>query len=73
MIITSKTKIETSPTTVVYRTPLAFSTVVIKVILSSSINPRIMAYSEDVGGQTPMSLFLDDIEFFIKDAKERIR
>ena len=72
MLITSKTRIETSPTIVIYRTPLAFSTVVIKIIILSSENPRIMAYSEDLAGQTPMSLFLDEIMFYIEDAKKRL-
>ena len=72
MLITEKTRIETSPTTVVYRTPLAFSTVVVKVIMISRDNPRIMAYSEDLIGQTPMSLFLDEILMYNNDARERL-
>jgi len=72
MIITPKTKIETSPTTVMYRTPLYFAVVVVKVIIINRDNPRIMAYSETIAGQTPMSLFLDEILYYTKDAKKRL-
>jgi len=71
-MITEKTKIELSPTTVVYRTPLCYTTAVVKVILTNPKNPRIMAYSEDISGQVPMSLFIDEIDFYIKDSKERL-
>ncbi len=72
MIITPRTKIETSPTTVVYRTPLGFSMMVVKVIIIDSSNPRIMTYSEDLSGQTPTSLFMDEIVAYMDDAKVRL-
>jgi len=70
---TVKTKVELSPTTVVYRTPTVFSTMVVKIILTNKENPRIISYTEDFSGQTPMSLFLDEILWYINDAKERIK
>ena len=72
MLTSGKTKVELTPTTVVYRTPLAFTTTVIKIILTNKDNPRIIGYCEDIGGQTPLSFFLDEIEWYIKDAKERL-
>ena len=70
-IITDKTVIEITPTTVIYRTPISFTTIVVKVILTTPNNPRVFSYCEDINGQVPASLFLSEILEFIKDAKER--
>ena len=72
MLTTEKTKIEVSPSTVIYRTPLCFSVAVIKVLLGNKENPRIIAFTQDVSGLTPMSLFLDEILWYSKDAVRRV-
>jgi len=69
-MITPKTKVIINPDGVTYLTPLEGTTKVIRVMLTTSI-PRIMACTEDIYGQTPMSLFLDEIEWYIKDAISR--
>lgn len=69
----NKTHISITPSTVTYRTPTCYTTVVVKVILTTKKNPRIIAYCEDINGQVPMSLFRDEIDFYINDARERLK
>jgi hypothetical protein len=69
-MISEKTKIEVQPSSVIYRTPIGNTSLVIKVFLYG-VHPRILAYCESIDGLTPYSLFLDEILDYINDAKQR--
>ena len=73
MLVTDKTEITTSiPSMVLYKTPLYFCTVVVKVIVNENGEARIMSYGENIDGQMPMSLYQKDVDTYIKDAKRRL-
>ena len=71
MKISDRTLVEVSPNNITYRTPIAFSAVVVKVWLMGN-DVRIMFYTEDYKGTKPISMFQSEIETYIKDAKSRL-
>ncbi len=72
MELNDKTQVEVQPSLVTYRTPIVSSTAVIQIILTNWDNPRIVAFIIDSKGRIPMTLFFDEILFYINDAKERL-
>jgi alpha-beta hydrolase superfamily lysophospholipase len=71
-----RTVINVSSGLVEYRQPAMNGVRVVRVYIGSiSSNPRLLAFSEDfrqLREQAPMSLWLDEIEAFVNDAKRRL-
>lgn len=72
MFDASSISVTVGPRQVTYKTPLGRGVEVVVVYFTTQ-NPRIIIYAEETRDvRTPVSKFVDDIMWFVEDAKQRL-